>query len=212
MRHDYRETLGIIEQQTARLSRIVDDMFTLARADAGNYPVRRDAMYLDEVIDEVVRAAQVMASTKNVDIVLHSIHSAMLTGDEDLIRRLVANLLDNAIRYSPTGSAVRIVLEQSGHGFAISVGRLRTGDSLRESSRTSSSASIESTTHAPGVSLTAAPGLAWRWFVGSPTCMAGRDADSLIDAGSTFTAVSPRTTEVLRHLSPVHALTRSLGG
>ena len=38
---DYSETLAIIEQQTARLSRIVDDMFTLARADAGNYPVHR---------------------------------------------------------------------------------------------------------------------------------------------------------------------------
>ena len=63
---DYRETLEIIEQQTARLSRIVDDMFTLARADAGNYPVRRTPMYLDEVVDDVVRAARVLASTKDV--------------------------------------------------------------------------------------------------------------------------------------------------
>ncbi len=39
---DYRETLEIIEQETARLSRIVDDMFTLARADAGNYPGPHD--------------------------------------------------------------------------------------------------------------------------------------------------------------------------
>ena len=38
---EYRETLGIIEQQTTRLTRIVEDMFTLARADAGSYPVRR---------------------------------------------------------------------------------------------------------------------------------------------------------------------------
>src|SRR5688500_13244366 len=45
---EYRDTLAIIEQQTVRLSRVVNDMFTLARADAGNYPVRRDAMYLDE--------------------------------------------------------------------------------------------------------------------------------------------------------------------
>ena len=65
---EYRETLAIIEQQTARLSRIVDDMFTLARADAGNYPVRTTPMYLDEVVDEVVRAARVLASTKDVSI------------------------------------------------------------------------------------------------------------------------------------------------
>ena len=61
---DYRETLHIIEQQTARLSRVVDDMFTLARADAGNYPVRAAPMYLDEVIDDVVRASRVLASTR----------------------------------------------------------------------------------------------------------------------------------------------------
>ena len=65
---DYRETLEIIEQQTARLSRIVDDMFTLARADAGNYPVHRTPMYLDEVVDEVVRAARVLASPEDVSI------------------------------------------------------------------------------------------------------------------------------------------------
>ena len=40
---EYRETLAIIEQQATRLSRIVDDMFTLARADAGTYPVRQHA-------------------------------------------------------------------------------------------------------------------------------------------------------------------------
>lgn len=53
---EYRETLTIIEQQATRLSRIVDDMFTLARADAGTYPVRQTPMYLDEVVDDVVKA------------------------------------------------------------------------------------------------------------------------------------------------------------
>ena len=37
---DYRETLRVVEQQAARLSRVVDDMFTLARADTGSYPMR----------------------------------------------------------------------------------------------------------------------------------------------------------------------------
>ncbi len=118
---DYREALVIIEQQAARLSRIVEDLFTLARADAGNYPVRRDAMYLDEVIDEVVRAARVVASTKEVRVELDNIASAAWTGDEDLIRRLVGNLLDNAIRHSPRGSAVSLTLEQTTAAFTIVV-------------------------------------------------------------------------------------------
>ena len=69
---EYRDTLTIIEQQATRLSRLVDDMFTLARADAGSYPVRRTPMYLDEVIEEVVRAARVLSATKEVVVELVS--------------------------------------------------------------------------------------------------------------------------------------------
>jgi len=118
---DYRETLAIVEQQAARLSRVVDDMFTLARADAGNYPVRSVPMYLDEVVDDVVRAARVLATTKNVSIELATVDSAAYTGDEDLLRRLVGNLIDNAIRHAPSGTTVHVALERDGGGYAISI-------------------------------------------------------------------------------------------
>ena len=118
---DYRETLAIVEQQTARLSRIVDDMFTLARADAGNYPVHRTPMYLDEVVDEVVRAARVLAAPKQVGIEPVCTPSAAFAGDEDLIRRLLVNLLDNALRHAPRGSTVQVDLTQVTGGYAIAI-------------------------------------------------------------------------------------------
>jgi heavy metal sensor kinase len=118
---EYRDTLAIIEQQTTRLSRSVDDMFTLARADAGSYPVRSTLMYLDEVVEEVVRAARVLAGAKEVTIELTAVQSAMFTGDEDLVRRLVSNLLDNAVRHAPPRSVVRVDLEQEPDGYAVRV-------------------------------------------------------------------------------------------
>ena len=118
---EYREALGIIEQQTARLSRIVDDMFTLARADAGNYPVRMAPMYLDEVVAESGRAAQVLASARRITVDVSAPDSAAFTGDEELIRRLVSNLLDNAIRHGPEGSVVRVTLDATPVGYAIAV-------------------------------------------------------------------------------------------
>ena len=118
---EYRETLTIIEQQATRLSRLVDDMFTLARADAGTYPVRQMPMYLDEVVDDVVKAARVLASTRDVSIDAVTVPSATLTGDEELIRRLMVNLLDNAIRYTPPGSTVRVDLELAPGGYSLSV-------------------------------------------------------------------------------------------
>ena len=118
---EYRDTLAIIEQQATRLSRIVDDLFTLARADAGTYPVRRTPMYLDEVVDDVVKAARVLASTQDVSIEAVTIRSVSITGDEDLLRRLIVNLLDNAIRYTSPGSTVRVDLEPAAGGYALSI-------------------------------------------------------------------------------------------
>ena len=118
---DYRETLHIIEQQTARLSRIVDDMFTLARADAGTYPLHTTPMYLDEVVDDVIRAGRVLASTKEVTIDLASTPSSSFSGDEELVRRLVVNLLDNAVRHAPSGTTVSVELRNASGAYAISI-------------------------------------------------------------------------------------------
>jgi heavy metal sensor kinase len=118
---EYRDTLEIVEQQAARLSRVVDDMFTLARADAGNYPMRMTPMYLDEVVDEVVRAARVVASTRSVSIEPMTVPSAAFTGDEELIRRMLVNLIDNAVRHSPGGGTVRVDLDGTDGGYAIAV-------------------------------------------------------------------------------------------
>jgi two-component system, OmpR family, sensor kinase len=118
---EYRETLAIIEQQTTRLSRIVEDMFTLARADAGSYPLRRTLMYLDEVVDDAVRAARVLAATKPVAIELATIPSASFTGDEELVRRLIGNLLDNAVRHAQPHTEVRVQLIEEPGNYVLSV-------------------------------------------------------------------------------------------
>ena len=118
---EYRETLQIVEHETIRLSRIVDDLFTLTRADAGTYPLRRTPMYLDEVVEDVVRAARIVAGTRGVSIAVDCIHPAPFTGDEDLVERLIVNVLDNAVRYSPTGGTVRVALDRAGDMYALSV-------------------------------------------------------------------------------------------
>ena len=118
---EYRETLQIIEQQTDRLTRVVDDMFTLARADAGNYPVRREPLYLEEVVEEVVRAARVLALRKSVSVEYAAPTTAAFTGDEELIRRMVGNLVDNAVKHAPGGSTVHLELARGNGAWTVSV-------------------------------------------------------------------------------------------
>jgi two-component system OmpR family sensor kinase len=72
-------------------------------------------------VDEVVRAIRVVASTRGISITDSAHRPAPFTGDEDLIRRLILNIADNAVRYAPSGSAVRIALDLTGNHYAISV-------------------------------------------------------------------------------------------
>jgi heavy metal sensor kinase len=120
---DYRETLQIIEHQTERLSRLVDDMFTLARADAGNYPVQLSPMYLGELIEEIARASRVLSERKNVaiEVVTDEPEGAPFTGDEELVRRMIVNLVDNAIRHAPSGSTVTVSLHRTADHYDITV-------------------------------------------------------------------------------------------
>jgi signal transduction histidine kinase len=78
-------------------------------------------MYLDEVVDDVVRAARVVAATRDVSILAHCVQPAPFTGDEDLVRRLLLNIVDNAIRYSPPGGTVRVALDHAGGAYRVSV-------------------------------------------------------------------------------------------
>jgi heavy metal sensor kinase len=118
---EYREALAIVGHQTARLTRVVEDLFTLARADAGSYPVLMTEMYLDEVLDEVVRAARVLASERLVTIDLANIAPASFTGDEELIRRLIVNVLDNAVRHAPPGSTVTVESSLDGNRYLLAI-------------------------------------------------------------------------------------------
>jgi signal transduction histidine kinase len=113
--------LQIIEQHTERLARLVDDMFTLARADAGNYPIQPGPMYLDELIEEVVRAARVLANRKHVSLYASADAGSAFTGDEELIRRMIVNLIDNAIRHAPAASTVAVSMQRVNEHYEIHV-------------------------------------------------------------------------------------------
>jgi two-component system, OmpR family, sensor kinase len=118
---DYRDTLQIIEQQAIRLSRIVEDMFLLARTDTGHVPLRKMRMYLDEVLADVARSARVLYASRHITIEVTGETGAAVVGDEALITRLFVNLLDNAVRYSPDFSTIRIELRRTPAGYEASV-------------------------------------------------------------------------------------------
>jgi signal transduction histidine kinase len=102
-----------MDTQARRLTRIVEDMFTLARADAGCYPLHQSHFYLDELVRETAHAAQILAERKEVSVDVSAALETPFRGDEDLLRRMLLNLLDNAIKFTPAGGNVRVSLARS---------------------------------------------------------------------------------------------------
>lgn len=118
---EYREALQIVAEQTRRLSRIVNDMFMLARADAGQYPLRKQTLYLDDLLEEVARAGAVLASDRRASVQLTNLPEAVFHGDEDLLRQMLLNLVDNAVKFTPSEGAVTLSLERRKDEYLLSV-------------------------------------------------------------------------------------------
>jgi heavy metal sensor kinase len=118
---EYKQALAIVLDESRRLSRLVDDLLNLARADAGRVKLRVEEFYLNDLLAECCRSAQSLAAARRVAIECHTPDDVAFRGDEELVRRMVMNLIDNAIRYTPEGGRVTVALESRGGDVAIRV-------------------------------------------------------------------------------------------
>jgi heavy metal sensor kinase len=118
---DYREALEIVEAQTRRLGRMVDDMLMLASADSGSAPLRRSTLYLDELALDCVRTLSVIAEQKDVRLNLRGASDVLADADEELVRQLLTNLIENAIKHTPSGGSVTVALVADGTAATITV-------------------------------------------------------------------------------------------
>jgi heavy metal sensor kinase len=118
---DYRESLSIVHDEGRRLTYIVEDLFTLARADAGQHAIRREGFYLDETVVDSVRAMRTLAASKGVAVEHAKMQELPFRGDEELIRRMLVNLLDNAIKYTPAGGHITVNCETQGETYVLTV-------------------------------------------------------------------------------------------
>lgn len=118
---EYRASFGVVQDASRRLTRIVEDLFLLARSDAGHLVVHLEDLYFEEVVLDAVRGIRPIAEQRLVRVEIDGEVEAPVRGDQDLLGRLVLNLLDNAVKFAPVDSVVHVALARDGANVTVIV-------------------------------------------------------------------------------------------
>lgn len=162
---EYRESLAIVNDESKRLTHIVEDLFTLARADAGEFQINFAEIYLDEILAECVRTVRILAEERNITLNLTISQEMPMFGDDQLLRRLLINLLDNAIKYNRNSGAVTISVKKDEKSHRLTISDSGTGISKDEQTKVferfyradkARSRNVETTTSGAGLGLSIA--------------------------------------------------------
>jgi len=126
----YREIIGSMLEEADRLAHLVDALLTLSRADAGQVKLARERVDLVELAHEVTNHLGVLAEEKRQSLSVEATNSVYATVDRLVLRQAVINLVDNAIKYSPEGGRVRIIVRYQSRGPILEV--IDTGPGIGE--------------------------------------------------------------------------------
>jgi len=111
---DYRQVLESNLEEIDRMSRIVDELLFLSRADLGEIKLTQTPVHLDELIQDIQQQALVLGKDRQVETVVREIAPMTVSGDDLRLRELFLNLIDNAIKYSHPGDTVEMSLVPNG--------------------------------------------------------------------------------------------------
>ncbi len=119
---EYRDALATVRQSALRLTRIVDDLFFLARHDAEPQAGATEPLDLGEVVHDALRSLRPLAAARAIQLDLADPPESPVLGRRAELERVVINLVGNAVKFAPGGSRVRVSInETGGAGFAVRV-------------------------------------------------------------------------------------------
>jgi heavy metal sensor kinase len=117
----YREIIGSMLEEVDRLSQLVESLLTLSRADAGHLKLTRQTVELASLVRDTIAQLLVLAEEKDQSISTTLSRPAPVQGDPVLLRRAIVNLLDNAIKFGPPGTQIRVTLTTDDGQIALSI-------------------------------------------------------------------------------------------
>lgn len=109
---EYRQTLQTLDSELAAMGRIIEGLFTLSMADAGQLRLQEDDVHLDEILDESCGIAAPLTREKNIQLVKLGWNEQPFRGDQVMLRQLFLILIENAVKYSPCDRTIWVDLKK----------------------------------------------------------------------------------------------------
>lgn len=109
------ENMQVLHQEAQRLNRIVEDLRTLSMADAGELSMEPRQVSVNDLADRLVKARQAIAKSQGVAIEARLAEKdVLMVADPDRLAQALGNLLDNALRHSPSGGKIQLAVSAEG--------------------------------------------------------------------------------------------------
>jgi two-component system, OmpR family, sensor kinase len=108
-------------EESSRLSRIVDDLLTLAKVEAGQITLHEEPVRMQELVDGIYEDALILAADRQISVTLDRNDQGIVSGDPVRLRQLLRALISNAVRYTDPGGSVRIRNERNENNVSISI-------------------------------------------------------------------------------------------
>lgn len=116
-----QSSMEAIHRETERMTRMVNDLLLLARADFGELQVDFYPVDLDTVVLEVYEQALVMANNRDLSVVLARVEHVRIESNVDRVKQLLLNLVGNAIKFTSSGGTVSLAVYPDGSDSVIEV-------------------------------------------------------------------------------------------
>jgi heavy metal sensor kinase len=110
---EIKDSMGSALEEVERLARIVENMFAIARLDAGEAQPKWTKFDFSKLAGGTAEQMLQLAEDKGISITCHAAEPVAVEGDRSRLKQVVVNLLDNAIKYTPKGGAIRLNVRET---------------------------------------------------------------------------------------------------